>query len=98
MNMWQSAKCKRILEHYGFDNQQEKLVEECEELIEAAQGEDWDHFIEELADVRIMVEQMYYALDPDQQKQYHEMVGFKIERTLQRMRDEKAPTVPGSDQ
>ncbi len=81
-------KLETILEHYGFDSQQEKLVEECEELIEAAQGEDYDSFIEELADVSIMISQMVMSLDKDQQEQYEAMVDRKLSRTIQRIKSE----------
>ncbi|MBE6855856.1 MAG: hypothetical protein E7500_00285 [Ruminococcus sp.] len=78
-------KCKAILVHYGFAAQQEKLVEECEELIEAAQNEDYDNFIEELADVTIMISQMVMSLNQEQQEQYNEMIDFKLDRTLRRI-------------
>lgn len=78
-------KCKAILEHYGFDAQQDKLVEECEELIKAAQSEDYDSFIEELADVSIMISQMVMSLDQDQQEQYDKTIDFKLDRTLWRI-------------
>ncbi|MGN0574653.1 MAG: MazG nucleotide pyrophosphohydrolase domain-containing protein [Ruminococcus sp.] len=81
-------KCKAILEHYGFDAQQDKLVEECEELIKAAQSEDYDSFIEELADVSIMISQMVMSLDQEQQEQYDLMIDFKLDRTLRRMKVE----------
>ena len=81
-------KLETILEHYGFDAQQEKLVEECEELIEAALGEDYNNFIEELADVSIMISQMVMSLDKDQQEQYDAMIDLKLSRTIQRIKSE----------
>ena len=81
-------KLETILEHYGFDAQQEKLVEECEELIEAARGEDYDSFIEELADVSIMISQMVISLDKNQQEQYDAMIDLKLSRTIQRIKSE----------
>lgn len=81
-------RCKAILDHYGFDVQQEKLVEECEELIKAAQGEDYDSFIEELADVAIMITQMAMSLDENQQEQFNAMVDLKLSRTIQRIKSE----------
>lgn len=80
--------CTEILKHYGFEAQQEKLVEECEELIEAAQGEDYDSFIEELADVTIMIEQMLISLEPEQLEQYKKMLDYKLGRTLERIKNE----------
>lgn len=81
-------KCKVILDHYGFAAQQEKLVEECVELIKAAQGEDYENFIEELADVSIMLVQMIMSLNEARQEQYTAMVDFKLSRTLQRIESE----------
>ncbi len=81
-------RCKVILEHYGFEAQQEKLVEECEELIKAAQGEDYDSFIEELADVAIMITQMAMSLDENQQEQFNAIVDLKLSRTIQRIKSE----------
>ncbi|MBQ6169765.1 MAG: hypothetical protein IJK30_07405 [Ruminococcus sp.] len=80
--------CTEILKYYGFEAQQEKLVEECEELIEAAQGEDYDSFIEELADVTIMIEQMLISLEPEQLEQYKKMLDYKLSRTLERIKNE----------
>lgn len=85
MNKAQRLKCRTILDHYGFENQQNKLVEECEELIEAASGDDYENFIEELADVTIMIQQMYLSLSLEQKSQYHDMIETKLNRTLQRM-------------
>lgn len=81
-----ALKCKEILNHFGFDEQQEKLVEECEELIEAAQSDEYDSFIEELADVSIIIKQMCLSLDPEQYKQYEKMLDFKLDRTIERIK------------
>ncbi len=80
-------KCKEIFEHFGFDAQQDKLVEECDELIEAAQGEDYDSFIEELADVSIMIAQMFISLDEEQKAQFFDMIDHKLGRTLERIKN-----------
>ena len=53
---------------YGFESQRKILQEECAELIVAASHYDrgrpgaYDNFLEELADVDIMISQMVYAL------------------------------------
>ena len=60
---------KKIADHYGFDAQAEKTIEEMAELIVAIKnlkkfdGCEADHlvnFFEELADVKIMVDQLIY--------------------------------------
>lgn len=82
----------KILEHYGADHQKAKLCEELRELEEAAQDdlcakspETRSHFIEELADVVIMVEQCKLALTPEEEKQFHETITFKVQRQLGRI-------------
>ena len=59
---------KDAVDTFGFDNQRRILQEECAELIVAASHYDrgrpgaYDNFLEELADVDIMISQMIYAL------------------------------------
>lgn len=83
---------RTILEHYGAEHQKAKLCEELRELEEAAHDdlfakspETRAHFIEELADVTIMIEQMKYALLPEEEKRYHETITFKVQRQLGRI-------------
>lgn len=67
----QIKKCNRIADHYGKKNQTTKFVEECAEAITAVQKlkqvdssedcvEAYDNLLEEIADVRIMVQQMMH--------------------------------------
>lgn len=87
---------RAILSQYGREPQKAKLCEELNELIEAAK-EDMHyetpqtraHFIEELADVSIMVEQMKLALNLGEQQEYYKMINFKIQRQLERIRKEQ---------
>lgn len=81
-----------ILEHYGAEPQKAKLCEELRELEEAAHDdlcakspETRAHFIEELADVSIMVEQAKLALTPEEEKEFHETITFKVQRQLGRI-------------
>lgn len=59
---------KEAIDTFGFDSQRKLLQEECAELIVAASHYDrgrpgaYDNFVEELADVEIMISQMIYAL------------------------------------
>ena len=80
MNQWQTEKCARILGRKGFDAQQDKLVDECERLIETAQGDDYNTFITALANVRIIVEQMRLSLDREQQEIYFARLNAEINR------------------
>lgn len=86
-------KCRRIFEHYGFTNQLIKLCEECGELIQAAcrvlvDGFVSDNFIEELADVKVMIMQMEYALSGEDTDALNKAVNRKLDRQLKRIEDE----------
>ena len=62
---------KEAVDTFGFKSQVRILQEECAELIAAAshyeRGREgaYDNFVEELADVDIMISQMCYALKAD---------------------------------
>lgn len=80
MNQYQIEKCTRIIRRKGFEVQQEKLVDECRKLIEAAFGEEYEAFITALAGVRIMTEQMRLSLDKEQQEEYFRKLNNEISR------------------
>lgn len=48
---------EQIFIHYGYNCQQEKLIEECSELIRAIVKKDDRNFVEEMADVTVIIEQ-----------------------------------------
>lgn len=87
----QADKCAAICEYYGFDSQREILVEECAELIQAVvkgkrRGESvTDNFLEELADVSIMIAQMLTALTDSQFNQFLRWQSFKLDRQIARI-------------
>ena len=100
------AKCRQIANHYGYLSQREMLVEECAELIQAiqklkrAEKESLEKefaetmsFVEELADVTIMVEQMnyLYGIAPTlvPMEEYELTITKKLDRQLQRIREEQ---------
>ena len=83
--------CKQIIAHYGDRAQRHILIEECAELTQAVikcergcDGAD-DNFIEELADVSIMIEQMIQSLCLYDLQRYNETLKKKISRQLERM-------------
>lgn len=93
---------KAIAEHYGFDAQTEKAIEEMAELIVAIKnlkkidGNEADYlvnFVEELADVKIMIEQLCYLNDKDMPEECDlktkDEIEFKIKRQLKRIEEEK---------
>lgn len=86
--------CKQIIAHYGDRAQRHILIEECAELTQAVikcergcDGAD-DNFIEELADVTIMVEQMVQSLSLYELKEYNDTVKNKLTRQIERMQYE----------
>ena len=83
--------CKQIVTHYGDKEQRHILIEECAELIqsvikcERGSEDAGDNFVEELADVSIMIEQMKQSLCLYDLQQYNKIVKAKLERQLERM-------------
>lgn len=83
---------KTIAEYYGFKAQAEKAIEEMAELIvEIKHHDNYTNMIEELADVKIMIDQLIYLVRKDQENaEYFDYESnFKIERTLKRIEEEK---------
>ena len=90
---------KKIAEHYGMEIQREQLIEELSELILAAQKckrkssrECFDNFCEELADSYIMISQMMHLISP---AVIGSIVDKKLDRQIQRIKDESAPETAG---
>ena len=87
--------CKQIVTHYGGKEQRHILIEECAELIQAVikcerGSEDADeNFIEELADVSIMVEQMKQSLCLYDLQRYNDIMRRKLTRQIERIQDEQ---------
>lgn len=98
---------KTIIEHYGYARQLDKLVEESAELIVAIKHKDTEmhpglsaseqrgnflNFLEELADVKIMVSQVEYFLEtknPDAFEQYKQNIEFKLNREIKRIKTQQ---------
>lgn len=85
---------QQIADHFGFEVQTEKTIEELAELIVAIKhlkkrdesaASHLVNFIEELADAKIMIDQLIYLHNkdaPDDMKVEQE-IELKIERTLE---------------
>ena len=90
---------KTIANYYRFDIQADKAIEEMAELIveikhlQTPHGRDYKPFIEELADVKIMIDQLIYLNDKDVPDDCDLLtapeIEFKIKRTLQRIEFEE---------
>ena len=81
--------CGDILKHYGEAHQQEKAIEEMAELISAIKHKDRANYIEELADVGVMLEQLYQALSLDEKATYIKTQNNKILRQKERISGEE---------
>lgn len=80
---------KKILDHYGGENQIRKTIEELDELKEALEERhNVEHILEECADVMIMLNQLSLIYDFDKEMA-NVMMEYKIERTLLRIREEE---------
>ena len=78
---------QQIIEHYGYENQLKKLVEELRELEQAVIYEHPDeHIKEEIADVLNLIEQIthYKHWEAD----IYKVKYFKIQRQLERIKNE----------
>lgn len=79
---------KQIANHYGLNEQLNILQEECAELIQAASKykrrkliDDYQHIVEEIADVEIMIAQVKYLLKIPN---YH-VDGVKAEKIIRQL-------------
>lgn len=72
-----------IADAYGLGNQREKLIEELSELLVAVTHDDRGNIAEEMADVRIMIDQVAYLMDIRPAVDVY--VKSKIDRTLHEM-------------
>lgn len=103
MTELQCKRCGEILHHYGVMEQRRQLVEECAELIQAVSklhradyrnaAAAFDNFLEELADVEIMVEQMKQTLTPSELDRLGRIETAKINRQLRRITLEETGAV-----
>lgn len=83
----------KIIEHYGLTSQLKKLSEETYELQEAilldvGDTKSYDHIVEELADVYVILEQLEEYFEINQDKLIA-MQSYKIRRTLERIKKDE---------
>mgnify|MGYP003308051800 CR=1 FL=1 len=87
---------RKILTAYGERHQMHMIVEECAELIktiskinrEGRGAEEIKNYIEELADVAVLMKRLFLALSPSEQAEYYKVQHYKIERQLKRIERE----------
>lgn len=92
MTQSQKKNCAIIAEHYGQGQQLCILQEECAELIQSISKirrelpNAYENFIDELADVSIMIEQMVSFMDDDEQTELLKRINNKLDRQLERIK------------
>lgn len=79
--------CKTIFDYYGIENQKLQFIQELSELIQAITKNNPDNFIEEIADVQVMIDQFCIAF-PELDKKYQKFMLEKVERQLKRIEKE----------
>ena len=103
MNATELLLLQKIADTYGYESQREMLVEECSELIQAVQklkrvdnsgdAERIDKatsaYLEEMADVSIMLEQMRYMLTPRLTRELDSYISKKLDRQIERIEQAK---------
>lgn len=83
-------KYQQILEHYGYEHQLLKLIEESNELgasIARFLGEDSgerDNFVSEMADVLVLIRQLTIIFGDNE---IEKEVEFKLDRQIQRIKE-----------
>lgn len=81
-------KLLKIINHYGLAKQLKYIHTEYFELDEAVLSGDKEHIAEELADVMVMLKQLQYYFNIEDE-QVEKVAEFKIERQLKRIEEEK---------
>lgn len=91
----QKKRAAAIMYYYGRNNQLDILQEECAELIQAVSkirrrtpGAE-EHFIDEMADVSIMLEEFLSDFDDDEKTEFYKKVNEKTLRQQDRIVKEK---------
>ena len=90
--MIEDERIRTIADHYGIKKQMHQLAEECSELaVEASHSARKGvtvKIIEEMADVLLMMEQVIYLANIAIED-IDECIKFKIDRQLERIKEEK---------
>ena len=88
----EKQQCQLIANHYGEHSQLGIMIEECAELIQAISkmqryGEPTKrlNYVEELADVSIMTEQLVTLLNATDYERFERFVEYKLNRQKARM-------------
>lgn len=93
---------KKAVQRYGMPIQSTIAMEECAELIQAiskmkrdASDRNYEHLLEEMADVYIVLDQLAYMFNV-KSDDLENMIGFKQNRTFVRVVDEPVMKAEGT--
>ena len=93
---------KKTVQRYGMPIQSTIAMEECAELIQAiskmkrdASDQNYDHLVEEMADVYIILDQLQFMFNV-KPEDLENMIGFKQNRTFVRMVNESKMKAEGT--
>lgn len=101
MNEQMKEQCELIAMHYGEHSQLGIMIEEAAELIQAISKMQRRkmkgygiaycrlHYIEELAVVSIMAEQLITLLNAADYESFKELVEYELDKQMDRMKDEE---------
>lgn len=78
------ASCRIIFDHYGIENQKLQFIQELAELIQAITKGDEENFVEELADVQVMIDQFVIS-NPALDAKYQQIQLEKVRRQIKRI-------------
>ena len=84
---------EKIADHYGYEKQKNKTIEELIELADAIIHDQEDNIIEEIADVLIMLNQLIYLKQI--KEKVDQTVKEKIERQIKRIEKEYDTVIYG---
>lgn len=100
--MINDPRIKLLADHYGFEWQCDKLVEEMAELMVAIThmkkkdencADHFANFIEELGDVKILIAEVEHLLNTPQKINLAESVSYKLNRELERIENANKRTM-----
>ena len=80
--------CRIIFDYYGMEKQKLQFIQELSELIQAITKGDADNFIEELADVQVMIDQFIISNHVLVIK-YKKIMLEKVRRQIKRIEEGK---------
>lgn len=92
MKVYQSETCQTIANFYGDDSQMYMAIEEMSELTKEIckykrLPNNYDKLADEIADVKIMLEQLEYIFGVS--KEVEERINYKLDRQLRRIEQER---------